>query len=65
MSAPCQSVGGGRLALGTYAASLSWLAGTPEEVLSGIRAVAAEAVEDMKKNGETGTGSHRGPDLQR
>jgi predicted HicB family RNase H-like nuclease len=33
--------------------SLSWLAGTPEEALSGIRAVVADAVEDMKKNGET------------
>ncbi len=33
--------------------SLSWLAATPEDSLSGIRKVAAEAVEDMQLNGET------------
>jgi predicted HicB family RNase H-like nuclease len=32
--------------------SLSWLAGTPEKTLSGIRSVAAEAVADMEANGE-------------
>ena len=33
--------------------SLSWLAGAPEEALSGIRRVAAEAVKDMRSNGES------------
>ncbi len=33
--------------------SLSWLAGKPEQALSGIRRVAAEAVADMRSNGET------------
>ena len=33
--------------------SLSWLAGSPEEALSGIRQVAAEAVADMRSNGES------------
>ncbi len=33
--------------------SLSWLAGTPEEALRGIRTTVAEAVLDMKKTGET------------
>ncbi len=33
--------------------SLSWLAETPEEALSGIRKVVAQVVEDMKSNGET------------
>jgi predicted HicB family RNase H-like nuclease len=32
--------------------SLSWLARAPEKALSGIRRVAAEAVEDMEANGE-------------
>ncbi len=32
--------------------SLSWLAKTPESALKGIRKVAAEAIEDMKKLGE-------------
>jgi len=32
--------------------SLSWLAGTPEEALQGIRRVVAEAVADMRGNGE-------------
>ena len=32
--------------------SLSWLAATPVEALSGIRQVAAEAVADMQSNGE-------------
>lgn len=32
--------------------SLSWLASTPEEALSGIRSVAAEVVADMQLNGE-------------
>jgi len=32
--------------------SLSWLAGTPEGALKGIRKVVAEAIEDMKKTGE-------------
>jgi predicted HicB family RNase H-like nuclease len=32
--------------------SLSWLAETPEAALGGIRKVVAEAVADMKKNGE-------------
>jgi len=32
--------------------SLSWLAGTPEEALAGIRQVTAEAIADMKANGE-------------
>src|ERR1700736_680313 len=33
--------------------SLSWLAGTPEEALAGIRNVVAAAVEDMKSAGES------------
>jgi predicted HicB family RNase H-like nuclease len=32
--------------------SLSWLAAKPEDALHGIRQVVAEAIEDMKKNGE-------------
>ena len=32
--------------------SLSWLAATPEEVLSGIRAVVADVVADMRASGE-------------
>jgi predicted RNase H-like HicB family nuclease len=32
--------------------SLSWLAQTPEEALTGIRAVVAEASEDMQHSGE-------------
>ena len=32
--------------------SLSWLAGTPEEALQGIRNVVAEAIADMKLNKE-------------
>jgi predicted HicB family RNase H-like nuclease len=32
--------------------SLSWLAETPEETLSGIRQVVAEVVADMEANGE-------------
>jgi predicted HicB family RNase H-like nuclease len=32
--------------------SLSWLAPIPEEALSGIRTIAAEAVADMIANGE-------------
>lgn len=32
--------------------SLSWLASTPEEALSGIRNVTAEVVADMQLNGE-------------
>ena len=32
--------------------SLSWLAGSPQKALSGIRQVAAEAVADMQSNGE-------------
>jgi predicted HicB family RNase H-like nuclease len=32
--------------------SLSWLARTPEAALKGIRKVIADAVEDMKDNGE-------------
>lgn len=32
--------------------SLSWLAGSPEEALAGIRAVVADVVADMKANGE-------------
>jgi predicted HicB family RNase H-like nuclease len=33
--------------------SLSWLAATPEESLAGIRAVVADVVTDMQKNGES------------
>jgi predicted HicB family RNase H-like nuclease len=33
--------------------SLSWLEKTPETALKGIRNVVAEAVKDMKENGET------------
>ena len=33
--------------------SLSWLAASPEETLSGIRKVATEAVADMLANGES------------
>ncbi len=33
--------------------SLSWLAGTPEDALLGIRKVVAETVADMQNNGET------------
>lgn len=32
--------------------SLSWLAGTPEEALQGIRRIVAQAVADMEANGE-------------
>jgi predicted HicB family RNase H-like nuclease len=32
--------------------SLSWLAGSPEDALGGIRKVVAQAVSDMKKSGE-------------
>ncbi len=31
--------------------SLSWLAGTPEEALAGIRQVVAEVVADLQSNG--------------
>lgn len=33
--------------------SLSWLSGTPEGALRGIRRLVAEVVTDMKANGET------------
>lgn len=33
--------------------SLSWLAQTPEEALSGIRQVVAEVVTDLETNGES------------
>jgi predicted HicB family RNase H-like nuclease len=33
--------------------SLSWLAGTPEAALKGIRKMVAEVVSDMRKSGET------------
>lgn len=33
-------------------ASLSWLAPTPEEALSGIRAVVADVVKDLQASGE-------------
>ncbi|MBX7237030.1 MAG: type II toxin-antitoxin system HicB family antitoxin [Caldilineales bacterium] len=33
--------------------SLSWLAGSPEKVLAGIRTLVAEVVADMQANGET------------
>ena len=33
-------------------ASLSWLAPTPEDALSGIRAVVADVVKDLKASGE-------------
>lgn len=33
--------------------SLSWLAGTPEAALKGIRKVVADVVKDMEANGET------------
>lgn len=32
--------------------SLSWLAGTPESALAGIRRIVKKAVEDMESNGE-------------
>jgi predicted HicB family RNase H-like nuclease len=32
--------------------SLSWLAGTPEEALKGIRKVVADVIRDMNRNGE-------------
>jgi predicted HicB family RNase H-like nuclease len=32
--------------------SLSWLAGTPEKALAGIRKTTADAVADMRSNGE-------------
>lgn len=32
--------------------SLSWLAASPEAALKGIRRVVADAVEDMRQNGE-------------
>jgi predicted HicB family RNase H-like nuclease len=32
--------------------SLSWLAATPEEALSGVRQAAAEAIADMRASGE-------------
>ena len=40
------------LALCAELPSLSWLACSAEEALSGIRTVAAEAVSDMQANGE-------------
>ena len=33
--------------------SLSWLAGTPEAALKGIRRVVGDVVRDMRDNGET------------
>ena len=33
-------------------ASMSWLAQKPEDALAGIRAVVAEAIEDMQFSGE-------------
>jgi len=33
-------------------ASLSWLAATPEEALSGIRKLVAEVTDDLRKSGE-------------
>ena len=33
--------------------SLSWLAATPEEALSGIQCLVADCVADMRTNGET------------
>ncbi len=33
--------------------SLSWLAGSPEAALKGIRSVVAQTVADMKSHGET------------
>ena len=33
--------------------SLSWLAGTPQAALSGIRKVVAEIITEMKASGET------------
>ncbi|MDY6990641.1 MAG: toxin-antitoxin system HicB family antitoxin [Thermodesulfobacteriota bacterium] len=33
--------------------SLSWLAGSPEAALKGIRRLVADVVKDMKDNGET------------
>ena len=33
-------------------ASLSWLAPTPEDALSGIRAVVADVVKDLRASGE-------------
>ncbi|MFZ0132204.1 MAG: type II toxin-antitoxin system HicB family antitoxin [Desulfobacterales bacterium] len=32
---------------------MSWLAGTPEAALKGIRKVVADVVKDMEENGET------------
>lgn len=32
--------------------SLSWLAGTPEDALAGIRSVVGEVVVDIQANGE-------------
>ena len=32
--------------------SLSWLAGTPESALKGIRKVVADVINDMKRSGE-------------
>jgi predicted HicB family RNase H-like nuclease len=40
------------LGLCTELPSLSWLAPTPEKAPAGVRKVAAEAISDMKKNGE-------------
>ena len=34
-------------------ASLSWLASSPEEALSGMRQLVAEVVADLQSNGET------------
>jgi len=33
--------------------SLSWLASTPEEALSGIQRVVQDSLEDMRRSGET------------
>jgi len=43
---------GEHVGLCTEFPSLSWLAGTPEEALAGIRQVVRETVQDLKNSGE-------------